>query len=316
MKLSIVVPIFNVEPFLEKCLNSLYTQNIDEENYEVLLFNDGSLDKSGTIAKQYCKEHPTIFNYFEHPNKGLSGTRNRGIREAKGDYIWFIDSDDWIEECCLAQIISCLTGDVDVLAFKGFVPEGGRIEKCKCFADCVTDKETLFATGFADAAQMFIFRREFLIENNCFFKEGIKHEDTLFTPIVLHKANNIFFYRKAVYHFLQRSGSITTVVDKKRIYDLWDNMKILYDYSKTIIDDVIKKGFHNHMAHHITEMLNYGIDNGKEGEELIRQIMKQHPEFWSIMKNAIDLKPRLLYWTVRLSPLSFITTYRLLAKLR
>ena len=60
MKLSIVVPIFNVEPFLEKCLNSLYFQNINEENYEVLLINDGSLDKSGMIAKQYCKEHPTI----------------------------------------------------------------------------------------------------------------------------------------------------------------------------------------------------------------------------------------------------------------
>lgn len=316
MKLSIVVPIFNVEPFLEKCLNSLYSQNIDEENYEVLLFNDGSLDKSGTIAKQYCKEHPTIFNYFEHPNKGLSGTRNRGIREAKGDYIWFVDSDDWIEERCLAQIISCLTGDVDVLAFNGFVPEGGRVEKCKCFADCVTDKETLFATGFVDAAQMFIFRRKFLIENNCFFKEGIKHEDTLFTPIVLHKANNIFFYRKAVYHFLQRAGSITTVTDIKRIKDLAGNFIILYSYSFKIKNPILKAGFLNHMAHHITEMLNYGIDNGPKGEKLIIQIMSEHLEYWKILKNAIDMKPRIIYWVVKTSPLPFITTYRLMVKIK
>lgn len=316
MKLSIVVPIFNVEPFLEKCLNSLYFQNINEENYEVLLINDGSLDKSGMIAKQYCKEHPTIFNYFEHPNKGLSGTRNRGIREAKGDYIWFVDSDDWIEERCLAQIISCLTGDIDVLAFNGFIPEGGRVEKCKCFADCVADKETLFATGFADAAQMFIFRREFLIENNCFFKEGIKHEDTLFTPITLHKANDIAFYRKPVYHFLQRAGSITTVIDIKRVKDLASNFKILYFYSFEIKNPVLKVGFLNHMAHHIIEMLNYGIDYGPNGEKLIKQIMSEHPEYWKILKNAIDMKSRILYWAVKLSPFPFVTTYRILSKFR
>jgi hypothetical protein len=70
------------------------------------------------------------------------------------------------------------------------------------------------------------------------------------------------------------------------------------------------------MAHHITEMLNYGIDNGKEGEELINSIMCEHPEYWQIMRDAIDLKPKALYWAVKLSPFSFITTYRFLSKLR
>ena len=159
-------------------------------------------------------------------------------------------------------------------------------------------------------------RRDFLIKNNLFFKEGIKHEDTLFTPVVLNEARKISFYRTPVYHYLLRAGSITTVKDVKRIYDLNNNMAYLSEYADTIKDLVVKRGFLNHVAHHITEMLNYGIDNGKEGEELINQIMKQNPEFWNIMKNAIDLKPRLLYWIVKLSPLSFITTYRLLAKLR
>ena len=316
MKLSIIVPCYNVQKYLLKCLTSLKNQDVCDGQYEVLVINDGSKDSTGRIARNFCKDNPSIFHYFEHHNIGLSGTRNRGIREAKGDFLWFVDSDDWIEEKCLNQIISMLYDSIDILAFKGFIPEGGRVENCQCYKNNVNSKESLFLNGFADAAQFYIFRTSFLLNNTLFFKEGIKHEDTLFTPIALDKASMFAFYRKPVYHFLQRSGSITTVVDIKRIYDLWDNMKILCDYSKTIKDDVIKKGFHNHMAHHITEMLNYGIDNGKEGEELIGQIMKQHPEFWSIMKNAIDLKPRLLYWTVRLSPLSFITTYRLLAKLR
>lgn len=315
MILSIIIPCYNVEQYAEKCILSIENQDIDHSNYEVLVYNDGSKDNTLSIVERIASNYENI-KVFSHPNKGLSGTRNKGINDAKGDYIWFIDSDDWLEENCFADIIQHLNNNVDILAFNGFIPEGGRKEDSSFYGDNVNDKKEMFLHNFADAAQFYIFRREFLTNNECFFKEGIKHEDTLFTPITLDKASMFAFYRKPVYHFLQRSGSITTVVDIKRIYDLWDNMKILYDYSKTIIDDVIKKGFHNHMAHHITEMLNYGIDNGKEGEELIKQIMKQNPEFWNIMKNAIDLKPRLLYWIVKLSPLSFITTYRLLAKLR
>ena len=227
-----------------------------------------------------------------------------------------MDSDDWITENCLKDILSSVGQETDIMAFIGFIPEGGRTENSLCYKKTVVDKDGLFKTGFADAAQFYIFRREFLIENECLFKEGIKHEDTLFTPITLDKASKISFYRTPVYHFLQRPGSITTVADIKRIYDLWENMKILYEYSKTIKDEVIRRGFHNHMAHHITEMLNYGIDNGKKGKMLIEIIMKQHSEFWRIMKNAIDLKPRMIYWAVKLSPLPFVTTYSILAKLR
>lgn len=315
MKLSIIVPCYNVEEYVEKCIVSLENQDIPQEDYEILAYNDESKDNTLDILNRLAKTYPNV-KVASHKNKGLSGTRNRGIRDAKGEFLWFVDSDDWITENCLKSILSSVGQETDLIAFSGFVPEGNRSVGANIFGEEVKDKKTLFKYGFADGAPFYIHRREFLVKNNLYFKEGIKHEDTLFTPVVLNEAHNITLYRKPVYHYLLRSGSITTVVDKKRIYDLWDNMKILYDYSKMIKDDVIKKGFHNHMAHHITEMLNYGIDNGKEGERLIEQIMKQHPEFWNIMKNAIDLKPRLLYWIVKLSPLSFITTYRLLAKLR
>lgn len=316
MKLSIIVPVYNVAPYIIKCLDSLDHQDLPKEQYEVLVLNDGSKDNGGEIAKTYCKEHPQNFRYFEHPNKGLSGTRNRGIKESKGEYVWCVDSDDWIEDNCLDSICRMLSEGVDALAFNGFIPEGGRKENNQCYNSKVKNKESLFVEGFADAAQFYIYRREFLIGNNCFFKEGIKHEDTLFTPITLHKARKIVFYRNSIYHFLQRGGSITSVVDIKRIRDLADNFLTLYDYSFVMKENRIRAGYLNHMAHHITEMLNYGIDNGREGEALIKQIMSEHPEYWEIMKNAIDLKPRLLFWAIKLSPLPFIDTYRLLAKLR
>ena len=315
MILSIIIPCYNVERYVEKCIHSIENQDINHLDYEVLIYNDGSIDNTLTVIERTASMYDNI-KVNSHPNKGLSGTRNRGINDAIGDYIWFVDSDDWLEENCFADIIKHLNNKVDVLSFSGFIPEGGRVEESSFYCDNVNDKQKLFIHNFADAAQFYIFRRDFLLCNNLIFKEGIKHEDTLFTPVVLTKAKSVAFYRKPVYHFLQREGSITMIADIKRIYDLWDNMKILYEYSRTIQDEVIKRGFHNHMAHHITEMLNYGIDNGKDGEELIAQIMKQHPEFWSIMRNAIDLKPRMLYWAVKLSPLPFVSTYRLLARLR
>lgn len=315
MKLSIIVPCYNVEQYVEKCINSLENQDIPKEEYEILAYNDESKDGTLAILERLAETYPNV-KVASHKNKGLSGTRNRGIREAQGDFVWFIDSDDWITENCLGEILSSIKDDTDIVAFSGFIPEGNRSVGARIYGEEVTDKRTLFTHSFADGAPFYMHRREFLVKNNLFFKEGIKHEDTLFTPIVLNEARNVVLYRTPVYHYLLRAGSITTVVDIKRIYDLRDNMAFLYDYSKGIKDQTILSGYYNHMAHHITEMLNYGIDNGKDGENLIQQIMKEHPEYWSIMHNAIDKKPQLLYWAVKLSPLPFVTTYRLLSKLR
>lgn len=315
MKLSIIVPCYNVEQYVEKCIDSLENQDIPIDDYEILAYNDESKDNTLCVLEKLAKKYTNV-KIASHKNKGLSGTRNRGIREAQGDFIWFIDSDDWISDNCLGKILASITNETDIVAFSGFIPEGDRSVGADIYGANVRDKQTLFTYGFADGAPFYMHRRDFLIKNNLFFKEGIKHEDTLFTPVVLNEARKISFYRTPVYHYLLRAGSITTVKDVKRIYDLNNNMAYLSEYADTIKDLVVKRGFLNHVAHHITEMLNYGIDNGKEGERLIEQIMKQHPEYWRIMKNAIDLKPRLLYWTVRLSPLSFITTYRLLANLR
>ena len=216
----------------------------------------------------------------------------------------------------MGKILASITNETDIVAFSGFIPEGDRSVGADIYGANVGDKQTLFTYGFADGAPFYMHRRDFLIKNNLFFKEGIKHEDTLFTPVVLNEARKISFYRTPVYHYLLRAGSITTVKDVKRIYDLNNNMAYLSEYADTIKDLVVKRGFLNHVAHHITEMLNYGIDNGIDGEKLIKQIMKGHPSYWQIMKNAIDLKPRLIYWAVKLSPLPFVITYKIMAMLR
>lgn len=315
MKLSIIVPCYNVEQYVEKCIDSLENQDIPIDDYEILAYNDESKDNTLCVLEKLAKKYTNV-KIASHKNKGLSGTRNRGIREAQGDFIWFIDSDDWISDNCLGKILASITNETDIVAFSGFIPEGDRSVGADIYGANVRDKQTLFTYGFADGAPFYMHRRDFLIKNNLFFKEGIKHEDTLFTPVVLNEARKISFYRTPVYHYLLRAGSITTVKDVKRIYDLNNNMAYLSEYADTIKDLVVKRGFLNHVAHHITEMLNYGIDNGIDGEKLIKQIMKGHPSYWQIMKNAIDLKPRLIYWAVKLSPFPLVTTYKLLVKFK
>ena len=115
MRLSIIVPVYNVALYLSKCLSSLVHQNIDINDFEILVLNDGSTDNSQSIINHFALKYSNI-RVFHHPNMGLSGTRNRGLKEAKGDYVWFVDSDDWLEDNCLKDILDTLTGNPDVLS--------------------------------------------------------------------------------------------------------------------------------------------------------------------------------------------------------
>ena len=164
MKLSIIVPCYNVEEYVEKCIVSLENQDIPQEDYEILAYNDESKDNTLDILNRLAKTYSNV-KVASHKNKGLSGTRNRGIREAKGEFLWFVDSDDWITENCLKSILSSVGQETDLIAFSGFVPEGNRSVGAIIFGEEVKDKKTLFKYGFADGAPFYIHRREFLVKN-------------------------------------------------------------------------------------------------------------------------------------------------------
>ena len=96
MKLSIIVPVYNVADYLPKCLDSLLAQDLPQNEYEIIVVNDGSTDNSGNIAQQYADKYANI-TLINQANQGLSGARNTGIKCAKGDYIQFVDSDDYVD---------------------------------------------------------------------------------------------------------------------------------------------------------------------------------------------------------------------------
>lgn len=213
LKLSIVIPVYNVEQYVAKCLDSCVNQDLPLDEYEIIVVNDGTPDNSVQIVEEYMQEYSNI-RIVNRENGGLSAARNTGLKEAKGEYVWFVDSDDWIEPNVLKSLIDRACKDkLDVLCFnlqltfpdgrkqKYFVSheEGGRIYNGKDFVCSVS---------MPPAAWVAFYRREFLSCHSLSFYDGILHEDQEFTPRAYYLAERISFINDIVYNYNQREGGI------------------------------------------------------------------------------------------------------------
>lgn len=226
MKLSIIVPVYNVADYLAKCLDSLLAQDLPKNEYEIIVVNDGSTDNSGNIAQQYADKYANI-TLINQANQGLSGARNTGIKCAKGDYIQFVDSDDYLEENVLGGLMRQVEKDnLDVLRFnyenvndKGDVINPNKDPKHFVdFSNEVVDGLTFLNNKLGPAcyAVQFIIKKELLIDNNIIFKSGIYFEDVEWTPRMLLKAGRVASTGAVVYYYLVREGSITKAVNKDK----------------------------------------------------------------------------------------------------
>ena len=226
MKLSIIVPVYNVASYLSKCLDSLLAQDLPQNEYEIIVVNDGSTDNSGNIAQQYADKYANI-TLINQANQGLSGARNTGIKQAKGDYIQFVDSDDYLEANVLGELMEQVKKDeLDVLRFNyENVNENGDVinpnKDPKYFVDFsneVVDGLTFLNNKLGPAcyAVQFIIKKNLLIDNNIIFKSGIYFEDTEWTPRMLLKAGRVASTGAVVYYYLVREGSITKAVNKDK----------------------------------------------------------------------------------------------------
>lgn len=230
MELSIIVPIYNVEDYLEECLKSLY--NIKNIKLEIILVNDGSKDNSFKIMEKFKEIYPEKTVLINKENGGLSSARNAGMKAAVGEYISFIDSDDFIDVDEFEKFfkegqkdkLDVMVGNMryytpektgDSLFRSDVVKNSGIVnginffwnlfQKPKCFREEVVDD---------------IYKREFLVKNNIWFNENIVHEDSEFTPLVYLKAEKVKYIDRAFYFYRQRTGSIMNKVSEKSIVSL------------------------------------------------------------------------------------------------
>lgn len=244
MNVSIIIPMYNIEKYIEECIKNLIDDNIDQ-NYEVLIINDGSLDKSREIAER-CIANRTNFKIIDKKNGGLSSARNKGIIEAKGEYLFFLDGDDFINiKEILNMFKTAKDYNLDVLIGNGmyfYQDSLKRIQfhqdkKLSKFQNVTTGKEMMNYMIERNCYKMEVwdrlYRRKFLIENSLFFENGLLHEDELFTPLVLFYAIRVKYYGNIKYHYRQREGSINNSIKLKncldyikiadKLYELEDN---------------------------------------------------------------------------------------------
>ena len=114
MRLSIVIPVYNTEPYLEKCLGSCLKQDIDISDYEIVIVNDGTKDNAMSVAERFGDEYPNV-RIISQENAGLSVARNVGLSHSEGDYVWFVDSDDYISQNSLGLVFEKISENPDVI---------------------------------------------------------------------------------------------------------------------------------------------------------------------------------------------------------
>lgn len=224
MKLSIIIPIYNVEKYIERCLLSCVTQDVQlGVDYEIICVNDGTKDQSAFLAKNIASKYKGI-TVIDQENRGLSEARNTGFRNIHGEYVWFVDSDDWIEENCLGRIIRALNNNIDILQLQyRNVYEGNKITECSnnLFLGIKTGREVFRLSKWLVPVQFSIYRSFFLKDNNLFFVPGIYHEDSEFTPRALYLAQKVMCDTCVSYNYLRRlSGSITSSFKLKNGIDI------------------------------------------------------------------------------------------------
>lgn len=222
IEISIIIPIYNVEKYLEECLNSVY--NLELVNKEIILVNDGSKDNSLEIAKKYKENYPEKTILINQKNKGLSGARNTGIINSKGEYLFFLDSDDYVDTKELELFLEeGITKKQDILVGNFFYKYENEIKKSTFLNKNIENKTGLYYLKESFKYKMFssvvwksLYYKKFLIENELYFKEGLLHEDVLFSAKALYLAKKVGYSNKYFYYYRQtNSTSIMKTLNEK-----------------------------------------------------------------------------------------------------
>jgi glycosyltransferase involved in cell wall biosynthesis len=226
LKLSIIVPLYNSEKYLPKCLDSLLRQDIPEQDYELILVDDGSPDDSRRIAEEYALRHSNIV-VLTQPNKGTSGARNTGIRRAGGKYLCFVDPDDFVLEKSFSALLQRMEEEnLDVLRFgysevdEQYQPTTScKIPESPDYSSRVMDGCTFMAErlGIACYVWTFLYRTALLKENDLFFYEGDYFDDTPWLPRVLSLADRVDSMDFKRYFYLIRMNSLVQSASTRSI---------------------------------------------------------------------------------------------------
>lgn len=314
MTISIIIPIYNVEAYIADCLNSVLAQT--STNYEVICIDDGSTDQSATIARSYQTKFRQIgvsFTLIHQNNHGQAYSRNVGMHKAHGEYILFVDSDDWVESCTIETLSTVVCGE-DMVCFNGrlYHETNQRFD----IADTMQDAEGL--TGWEYYCQhaldhrlfafytpvLQLYSKTYLQANNLRFESGILHEDNRFIPLAYYYARHVKVISAVLYNYRIRPNSTMTTVNAKKAKDLIGTANYLAAFfaDKQGID---KTTLYRSLTHYYQAPFsgNY-VQHERELLSLIdwhcyRRVSRTKPRHrWQYI--ALRISPRLFRWVNKL----------------
>ena len=215
IRLSFIVPFYNVEPYIEECIRSLYAQDILWEEYEVICVDDCSPDDCRNIIEKLQSEFPALKLVCHEKNKKLGGARNTGLKAAQGKYIWFVDSDDYIYPNVLRLLLeSAEKNEVDIIQFD-YTRDGESIAKNRQLGKFITGEAYLFNNISQDwfykivGAWRQLFSRDFLETNQLRYIEGAMYEDTDYLLHAFLLADKVQHISIDAYHYRINNESVT-----------------------------------------------------------------------------------------------------------
>ncbi len=312
--LSIIIPVYNVEKYVERCIRSCEKQDIGCNNYEIVCVNDGSKDNSIDIINRLATEYSNIV-VISQPNRGLSAARNTGMRHASGVYYMFVDSDDWIAENCLGKLIEKLKEEKpDALAICAANVYGDEYKRRMSYESEKSQKgREYLRTHFSPCAPFSIWAASFLKKNNLLFYEGILHEDSEFTPRAYYLADTISRTNELIYYVFQNPNSITRTVNPQKSYDLVEVVcEHLYDFCEKTVDPDYKSIFYKMISMYINNALATILNSSKEEQMKLNTCLYSHRHLFTNLLKSPLLKNRVEGVLFSLFPRQYTNIYKLM----
>lgn len=298
MKFSVVVPIYNVEAYLDDCLRSLHAQ--DYSDYEIICVNDGSTDSSRKMLSEWESRLPQM-RVINRTNGGLSAARNTGLAAATGNYVVFVDSDDWVEPAMLSRLAE-ETGGEDMLCYACRKSDSGTTDTLLPERTDGWSYYNRHALEHREVAFVCVwqrcYRREFLIDNSLCFREGILHEDNEFTPRACLYAKSIKVIPDVLYNYRVRPGSIMTtrgLRSKESLITIGNELSELFSNENGIDKTIVYQAF--------TQCYQMAfVNNTHEEDQYLLPLVS-----WQCYKRVSRTKTRhrLQYLALRISPTLF-----------
>ena len=316
--LSIIIPVYNSEKFIGRCLDSIYDQKLPLDLFEVIVINDGSKDKSSDIVESFRSRFSNLI-LINQENKGVATVRNIGIDKAIGEYIQFVDSDDFLEPGCLHYLLANLNRDISLIFYKyrlcynDCTKDGDYNHSFDQYNIILTGDELIQKYGFHYSSWLCLYKRDFLLNIGVRFPIEIWGEDILFiTEILLHCEKtivlDIIVYNYAMYnldsvthkvnveHQIKLAHSYCRVALK--LYDLVNNPAFDISYPTSAL---IKQDANLYIILSIVKVIKYSLSYNLI-DEIYHQINLRHIlPIWSISRYAnIFLKLIYLVFNVKI----------------